>query len=117
MSDFKVAVTRVDGVDHHPNADRLSLITIKGYAAISAKLEDGSHRYKAGDYIAYIPEGSILPEWLLKRLDMWNHDLNKGGLSNAALYSVSLVPEPHTYSLILAGLVAVGFLARRRKAE
>lgn len=46
-----------------------------------------------------------------------NPHLHKGGLSNAALYSVSLVPEPHTYSLILAGLVAVGFLARRRKAE
>jgi len=45
-----------------------------------------------------------------------NPHLHKGGLSNAALYSVSLVPEPQTSTLILAGLVAVGFMARRRKA-
>ncbi|MCV2358333.1 PEP-CTERM sorting domain-containing protein [Paucibacter sp. TC2R-5] len=43
---------------------------------------------------------------------------NLGGLSNAAIYKtgVSPVPEPETYALMLAGLAAVGFVAKRRKA-
>lgn len=47
--------------------------------------------------------------------------LSLTGMPNAqALYSVDMsvtaVPEPGTYAMLLAGLAAVGFMARRRQA-
>ena len=39
------------------------------------------------------------------------------GLSHATLYAVAApIPEPETYALLMAGLAAVGFMSRRRKA-
>ena len=80
MSSFNVFVERVAHVENHPNADRLSLISIRGYKCISAKLEDGSPRYKVGDLVIYIPEDAIVPEFLLKR-GFWNAEKNQGILA------------------------------------
>jgi RNA ligase (TIGR02306 family) len=55
----------VDAVEKHPNADRLSIVKIRGYNCITANLEDGSPRYKQGDLVVYIPEASILPQPML----------------------------------------------------
>lgn len=81
MSSFGCNVVRIDSVDHHPNADRLSIVRIGGYNCISAKMEDGSHRYSAGDLVVYIPEAAVLPEWLLKFMNFWKD--GKGMLSGS----------------------------------
>jgi len=81
MSDFKCEVVKIDAVDHHPNADRLSIVKIGGFDCISAKLEDGSHRYQAGDHVVYIPEAALLPEWLLQKMGFWKD--GKGTLSGS----------------------------------
>ena len=81
MSDFSVKVFRItEPVEHHPNADRLSLIRILGFTCISAKLDDGSHRYNVGDLVVYVPEGAVVSEFLLKQ-GFWNEKTNQGILA------------------------------------
>lgn len=82
MSDFAVRVLPVRNVRHHPDADRLSIMDVLGYVTISAKLDDGSHRYNDGDLVIYVPEGAVLPEWLLKQ-GFWNEEKQKGTLAGS----------------------------------
>ena len=84
MSSFACEVLQIDNVEDCPNADRLSVLTIKGYQCISNKLPDGSPRYKTGDWVVYIPEASLIPEWLLKKLGFWDESENRGTLSGSA---------------------------------
>ncbi len=80
MSKFEVYVESISEVLDHPNADRLSLVKIRGYHCVSGKLEDGSHRYKVGDVVVYVPEDSIVPEYLLRQ-GFWNEKTNTGFLA------------------------------------
>lgn len=82
MANFSVDVVQLtqDCISDHPGADRLSIIKIGGYICISAKLEDGSHRYKAGDHVVYVPEGAVVPEELLKE-GFWDEAKGKGILA------------------------------------
>lgn len=84
MSEFAVRVVRIGApVVDHPNADRLSLISIGGYTCIAAKSEDGSHRYREGDLVVYVPEGAVVPEYLLKREGFWSERDGKGALAGS----------------------------------
>jgi RNA ligase (TIGR02306 family) len=83
MSTFSCQVIQVESVEHHPNADRLSVVGLRnlGYTAISAKLDDGSHRYKPGDHVVYIPTAAVLPVPILKSMGFWNETTNIGTLA------------------------------------
>lgn len=82
MSHFEVPVVRITKVEDHPNADRLSLVYFREFITISAKLEDGSHRHSEGDLIIYVPEGAVVPEYLLKQ-GFWDENKSKGILAGS----------------------------------
>lgn len=81
MSTFEVLVRTVDDVLDHPNADRLSIVRVLGYEAISAKNEDGTHRFAKGEPIIYVPEAAEVPEIVLKERGFWNDEKDMGLLA------------------------------------
>ena len=52
-------------IETHPNADRLELAAVGGFRCVVAK---GS--FADGDLAAYIPEGSVCPDWLIAELGL-----------------------------------------------
>jgi hypothetical protein len=83
MSTFEVPILAIDDVYDHPNADRLSILRIRGYEAITNKLEDGSHRFSKGEPIIYVPEGAVVQERDLKDRGYWNAEQGKGMLAGS----------------------------------
>lgn len=83
MSTFEVNVVRVDDIYNHPNADRLSIVLIGGYEAITMKNEDGSHRFVKGEPVVYVPEQAVVPEHLLKQFGFWDETKGKGLLAGS----------------------------------
>ncbi len=63
MSILKVEVTKIDAIEHHPNADRLDLVVVKGWTCVV-----GRDSWKAGDLCLYIPIDAVLPEALEEKL-------------------------------------------------
>lgn len=64
MSTFEVIVTRIT-VEPHPNADRLDLAKIGDYRSVI-----GKGQFQSGDLVAYIPEGSVLPDKLISEMNL-----------------------------------------------
>ena len=76
MSTFAVTVKRIRAIEPHPNADSLELAVVDGYRSIVRKSQ-----FKPGNLVAYIPEGALLPEWLLHRLGLWDEEKACGKLA------------------------------------
>ena len=58
MSKLIVEICSIKSVDEHPNADRLEVLTIKGWQVVAQK------GMKVGDLVVFIPPDAILPESL-----------------------------------------------------
>lgn len=77
MSTFSVPVIRLGGIEPHPNADRIELAVVGDYRCVV-----GKGLYRPGDLIAYIPEGSILPDSVLDKLGIKGSSLLAGKEKN-----------------------------------
>lgn len=99
MSQFECPVVRVT-IEPHPNADAIELARVGGYLSIVKK-----GQFRDGDLAVYIPEQSVLPEWLLRDLGFWDDMNAKGKLSGGAGNRVRAIKLRGTLSqgVLLAG--------------
>lgn len=108
------------GINNHGQVVGLSAKDSLGYSY--ATLWDGDSIINLNDYLSssYTQEGWILREALEINDSGWivgnayNNNLN---LTKGFVLSVTAIPEPKTYALLLAGLGFMGAAARRRKAS
>lgn len=75
MSKFEVPVVQIE-IEEHPNADALELAKVGGYRAVVKK-----GKFTSGEWVAYVPEGALMPEWLLKQELFWDSEKGKGMLA------------------------------------
>lgn len=64
MAAFEVKIYKLT-IEDHSNADALELAVVGDFRAIVMK-----DAFKTGDLAAYIPEGSIVPDWLIASLGL-----------------------------------------------
>ncbi len=76
MSTHQVLVKEIRGIEPHPNADAIEFALVDGYRSIVSK-----GQYHAGDLVVYLPESSILPDWMLINMNLWDEESKKGKLS------------------------------------
>ena len=65
MSQFQVVATKIHSVKNHPDADRLDIVTVKGYTSIVSR-----GKFEEGQIVIYLPEASILPDYLIKSIGL-----------------------------------------------
>lgn len=97
MANFSVPVLRIDAIEKHPNADSLEIAVLRGFRCI-VKIGE----FEPGDIAVYIPEASVLPDWLLRKLGLWDEEKEKGKLAGTAGNRVKAVK--------LRGIVSQGLL-------
>ena len=72
MAEFTVRIVRISQpAEKHPKADRLYIVRVGGFVCLDRKEPDGTYRLNEGDYVAYIPEASILPDGLMFAMGLW----------------------------------------------
>jgi hypothetical protein len=104
MSTFRVPIVKIREITPIAGADKIELASVLGYQSV---VEKG--KFKVGDYAAYIPEGSIVPEWLLINMGLLGKlagsDKNRvkiakllGVVSQGLLYPVIYGESLHCHS-------------------
>ncbi|TFG98651.1 RNA ligase (ATP), partial [Candidatus Thorarchaeota archaeon] len=65
MSTFAVKVARIRAIEPIENADVIELAVIGDYRSVVRKGD-----FRAGDLAVYVPEASLVPEWLLEKMGL-----------------------------------------------
>lgn len=65
MSSLIVEVVRIGEVEAHPNADRLEMVTVKGWNCVV-----GKGQFKTGDLAIYVPIDAVLPAWMIDKYEL-----------------------------------------------
>jgi RNA ligase (TIGR02306 family) len=96
---FEVKVVEIDDIGIHPNADKLDMATVGGWACVVAR-----GMYKKGDKAIYIPIDSILPEELESKIfgdakvKLHNHRVKtikiRGAISQGLVISLAIAGLP-----------------------
>jgi hypothetical protein len=74
MSATIQTITSVD-----PHGENLSIVTTsEGHQVIANRREDGSFRWTVGETVAYVSEGSIVPDDVLKARGYWDTEKDRG---------------------------------------
>lgn len=76
---------RVTAVEAHPDATATHLNVVRTADAqfVSMVLDSGAPRYAVGDLVVHIPDGAMLPNELLRRLDVWDDEAGRGRLKGS----------------------------------
>ena len=103
MSEFKCEAVRLKIVPH-PNADAIEIAMVGDYQSI-VKLG----QFKDGDLAVYIPEQSILSQWLMQEMGFWDAVGQRGMLHGGARNRVKAIK--------LRGVVSQGLILGGRQTE
>jgi hypothetical protein len=62
-----------------PYGENLSIVTTsEGHKVIANRKQDGSFRWKEGEVVCYVSEGSIIPDDVLKERGYWDEEKDRG---------------------------------------
>lgn len=78
MAVFECPVVRIT-LEPHPNAAAIEIARVGDFRSIVKK-----GQFRAGDLAVYLPEGAVLPAWLLQQLGFWNAAGECGTLNGSA---------------------------------
>ncbi len=73
---MQVLVTRVDAVRDH--GETLTIVTVGNHEVVANKKEDGTPRWRTGEPVIYVPEGTIIPDNVLQERGYWDEEKSKG---------------------------------------
>ena len=64
MAEFQVKIRALQ-IEEHPDADAIEIARVDGYLSVVRK-----GQFQSGDIAAYIPENSVLPDWLIAEMGL-----------------------------------------------